>query len=701
MAFAEGSYYSSTDSFLAALPRVALSTGATIPRPQSPVNAFDYIGTTDFPQNWAFSGGIGHSRFGAFTLGEVTFYGRTFNDSLTETYLIQGASWAPPQPNVLILGGRYSLTIQLPNEIQGIIFNVRTSDTTPLPVQIQTRASSQGPWVTEVSGLVLPGIGQDKIVGLLNPNGIKEVRVLSGSTALTGFIGIWNVALVGRHFMQSDIRWSGEKYLDKRNKNTVRAVGCHLTSLANAGVRYGLTNSSEGNPINPGSLNAFLSNPSNHSSSATGFDFYPNEVSKYFPHDLTYLRNIAWIKAESRSNPWDISLPSGSAIKDIVKGYLAAGYQVIAEVRSISRPNDPKSAHFVLVTGTSVEPLFSGGTSLVESLSIQDPASVQTGSLRVQYRSLNNNLYRNQVQSFRIWAPNSQLGNTVTFSMHSPAEILFTDTQGLRAGVDPRTGQVFSEIPNSSYDVIASIADPEGDQAEPGYTALTLQDANVNGTVELIGTGLGEYGFGISGASSTGQTGGRLRIDSISDLDVHTAVITTPANQPQYSSAQFSNSGEVRLHLVAASWGQGTLPPASLEIVNAAGKAIRTYELPFETGNYLTLADIPIGSCTLIYRSKYQLSKVIPIEIHHAGETVHVEMESTLGDIDGDDIVSIFDYLILSNYFDTSSSDQNWLSKDQDGFCPHDADIDGDGAITIFDYLILSDEFDKVGDASF
>ncbi|MBS1704567.1 MAG: dockerin type I repeat-containing protein [Armatimonadetes bacterium] len=59
------------------------------------------------------------------------------------------------------------------------------------------------------------------------------------------------------------------------------------------------------------------------------------------------------------------------------------------------------------------------------------------------------------------------------------------------------------------------------------------------------------------------------------------------------------------------------------------------------------------------------------------------------GDVDGDNEVSVFDYLRLSNSFDRSVGDT--------GFDP-DADLDGDGTVTVFDYLILSDHFDLRGD---
>ena len=68
------------------------------------------------------------------------------------------------------------------------------------------------------------------------------------------------------------------------------------------------------------------------------------------------------------------------------------------------------------------------------------------------------------------------------------------------------------------------------------------------------------------------------------------------------------------------------------------------------------------------------------------------------GDIDGDNSVTVFDYGILSDYFDRSSADSDWTALGDNGFRPADADLDGDGSVSVFDYGILSDSFDLSGD---
>ncbi len=59
------------------------------------------------------------------------------------------------------------------------------------------------------------------------------------------------------------------------------------------------------------------------------------------------------------------------------------------------------------------------------------------------------------------------------------------------------------------------------------------------------------------------------------------------------------------------------------------------------------------------------------------------------GDCDGDNVVTVFDYIMISDAFDTSVG--------QSGYNPL-ADLDQDGSVTIFDYNILSGNFDTAGD---
>jgi hypothetical protein len=58
-------------------------------------------------------------------------------------------------------------------------------------------------------------------------------------------------------------------------------------------------------------------------------------------------------------------------------------------------------------------------------------------------------------------------------------------------------------------------------------------------------------------------------------------------------------------------------------------------------------------------------------------------------DIDDDNVVSIFDYIRLSDAFDSEPGLPNWDEA---------ADLDADNVVSIFDYILLSTNFEIEGD---
>ena len=132
--------------------------------------------------------------------------------------------------------------------------------------------------------------------------------------------------------------------------------------------------------------------------------------------------------------------------------------------------------------------------------------------------------------------------------------------------------------------------------------------------------------------------------------------------------------------------GTSTLLGASSTTLTSSG-TFTTTVLPNATGPY----DIRI-------KSDHWLAKRISGVTESGGlYTVSTGLEN--GDVDGDNQVTIFDYSVLSTYFDKSVFDLDWNSFGANGYRPSDADLDEDGAVTIYDYLILSTNFDKIGDS--
>jgi len=92
----------------------------------------------------------------------------------------------------------------------------------------------------------------------------------------------------------------------------------------------------------------------------------------------------------------------------------------------------------------------------------------------------------------------------------------------------------------------------------------------------------------------------------------------------------------------------------------------------------------------LTYRLKYPgyLSKVS--EVIHLQNSIYFDQPQVrAGDVDDDDEVSIFDYILLSSAFGAIVGESSYLLE---------ADFDRDGEINVFDYQQLSENFGAQGD---
>lgn len=97
----------------------------------------------------------------------------------------------------------------------------------------------------------------------------------------------------------------------------------------------------------------------------------------------------------------------------------------------------------------------------------------------------------------------------------------------------------------------------------------------------------------------------------------------------------------------------------------------------------------PPGTYSFFVKGPHFLQRansVIPVSSSGAGAMFFFLRN---GDVDGDNIVSVFDYIILSDAFDSTTGDAAFVEN---------ADLDGDGTVSVFDYIILSDNFDRQGE---
>jgi hypothetical protein len=95
-------------------------------------------------------------------------------------------------------------------------------------------------------------------------------------------------------------------------------------------------------------------------------------------------------------------------------------------------------------------------------------------------------------------------------SGHSPVELLVTDPAGDRTGLEPVSGQSFSEIPNGSYaaEAIAGDEDTAGTDSTPESKVLDLPLPKT-GTycLQVFGTGTGPFSIEFVAYDSKGNPG--------------------------------------------------------------------------------------------------------------------------------------------------------------------------------------------------
>ncbi len=107
---------------------------------------------------------------------------------------------------------------------------------------------------------------------------------------------------------------------------------------------------------------------------------------------------------------------------------------------------------------------------------------------------------------------------------------------------------------------------------------------------------------------------------------------------------------------------------------------------PLADGSYV-LTSATTGPVQVVAKASHWLSKIRNVLV--AGSDTDIDFSLINGDTDGDNSVTIFDYIDLSNSFDLSLGDGGYNAE---------ADLDGDDSVTIFDYIILSNNFDLTGE---
>ena len=93
----------------------------------------------------------------------------------------------------------------------------------------------------------------------------------------------------------------------------------------------------------------------------------------------------------------------------------------------------------------------------------------------------------------------------ISIWLHSPAELLVTDPQGRRLGIDPSTGESFKEIPSSLYGLSGVTDQVTGHTREQSKILSFGKPIEGEYMLEAIGTGTGSYDLEIHAMDNTSQ----------------------------------------------------------------------------------------------------------------------------------------------------------------------------------------------------
>ncbi len=139
------------------------------------------------------------------------------------------------------------------------------------------------------------------------------------------------------------------------------------------------------------------------------------------------------------------------------------------------------------------------------------------------------------------------------------------------------------------------------------------------------------------------------------------------------------------------SLGDTTLAPNRrflFEWLDGSGNVVASYWFTADTQGRFAVPSPGAGTYRLSVKHEHWLRRSVSVTIGTA-DVPGVPVSLVNGDADGDNSVSIFDYIQLSAGFDLNVGDP--------GFDPM-ADLDEDGSVTIFDVIVVNNNFDLFGD---
>ena len=231
------------------------------------------------------------------------------------------------------------------------------------------------------------------------------------------------------------------------------------------------------------------------------------------------------------------------------------------------------------------------------------------------------------------------------------------------------------------------------------------------------GNGTGITKASINGQDLWGETPlgttvnrGTCQIDKLGGIDLLAFRLNNAANNAglfdgvsirSFSASQMTIAGRVELGDIAAN-GSGVVSfagqPITVQLLD--GGSTTNVPATLDADGYWEVSANP-GDYDVLVKGQHHLGKaagsVTASAYARAGFVSLIN-----GDVDGDNQVSILDYIALSGFYEKSETDSDWNVVDPGvNLPPSAADLDEDGSVSILDYLILSGNYELAGEGSF
>lgn len=269
---------------------------------------------------------------------------------------------------------------------------------------------------------------------------------------------------------------------------SVAKLGCAITTAVNAMTYNGIA-------TDPVALNTWLSDTS-------GYDDGTIVWTKVPEYALSLGSNFLLRSATSvPANPIEADF---NRLRGILNTSICRYGPASVQVRYTgSAPKLLPKKHWVSPYGRTPD---------TTSYLISNPVGIGTGEHTGQLQTLSEH-YPNRIYRVVIWQK-AAVPNLAAIEVHghSPIEYVLTDPMGRRLGVDPATGQQYTEIPDADYSVDNLTSDEDGDDGATHPIVEAIVPVPVAGTYELqvTGTDTGTYSLSVFTTLTNGGGGTAL-----------------------------------------------------------------------------------------------------------------------------------------------------------------------------------------------